>query len=178
MRNVVLTGLILALLATQAAASTGSGSLPWETPLQTIATSIAGRSPMTAGWREKGAGNTVLRFDPAAAEGSARFNPLDEIRLGTIHEVGDVQNLVMILVDPEGRGLVDHWAKTSHAFLTGAILQVLYNARDEGRSGTLPDVALALSVRTGRSMASIAICSTISGWQARFTPRLPRRPAT
>jgi type IV secretion system protein VirD4 len=100
---------------------------------------------MTAGWREKGAGNTVLRFDPAAAEGSTRFNPLNEIRLGTIHEVGDVQNLVTILVDPEGKGLVDHWAKTSHAFLTGAILQVLYKAREEGRSGTLPDVALALS---------------------------------
>jgi type IV secretion system protein VirB2 len=42
MRNVVLTGLILAFLATEAAASTGGGSLPWETPLQTIATSITG----------------------------------------------------------------------------------------------------------------------------------------
>ena len=100
---------------------------------------------LTAGWRSRGAGNIVLRFDPGAAEGSAHFNPLDEIRLGTIHEVGDVQNLVTILVDPEGKGLIDHWAKTSHAFLTGAILHVLYVAREKGRPGTLPDVALALS---------------------------------
>jgi type IV secretion system protein VirB2 len=42
MRNVVLAILILAFLVGQAAASTGGGSLPWETPLQTIATSITG----------------------------------------------------------------------------------------------------------------------------------------
>jgi type IV secretory pathway VirB2 component (pilin) len=42
MRNVVLTIFVLAFLATDAAASTGGGSLPWETPLQTIATSITG----------------------------------------------------------------------------------------------------------------------------------------
>ena len=100
---------------------------------------------LTAGWRSKGAGNIVLRFDPGAAEGSAHFNPLGEIRLGTIHEVGDVQNLVTILVDPEGKGLIDHWAKTSHAFLTGAILHVLYAAGAKGRPGALPDVAFALS---------------------------------
>jgi type IV secretion system protein VirD4 len=100
---------------------------------------------LTAGWREKEAGNIVLRFDPGAASGSIGFNPLAEIRLGTIHEVGDVQNLVTILVDPEGKGLVDHWAKTSHAFLTGAILHVLYRARATGGVGALPQVALALS---------------------------------
>jgi type IV secretion system protein VirD4 len=100
---------------------------------------------LTAGWRQREAGNTVLRFDPGAASGSIGFNPLAEIRLGTIHEVGDVQNLVTILVDPEGKGLVDHWAKTSHAFLTGAILHVLYRARATGSVGALPQVALALS---------------------------------
>jgi type IV secretion system protein VirD4 len=100
---------------------------------------------LTAGWREAEVGNTVLRFDPGAASGSIGFNPLAEIRLGSIHEVGDVQNLVTILVDPEGKGLVDHWAKTSHAFLTGAILHVLYRARATGGIGALPQVALALS---------------------------------
>lgn len=99
---------------------------------------------LTAGWRQQ-AGNTVMRFDPSAATGSVGFNPLDEIRLATIHEVGDVQNLVTILVDPDGKGLVDHWAKTSHAFLTGAILHVLYKAKAAGKRGALPDVAAALS---------------------------------
>jgi type IV secretion system protein VirD4 len=56
-----------------------------------------------------------------------------------------MQNLVTILVDPDGKGLVDHWAKTSHAFLTGAILHVQYQARGEGRTAALPDIALALS---------------------------------
>jgi len=100
---------------------------------------------LTAGWRASDAGNVVLRFDPGAASGSIGFNPLGEIRLGTLHEVGDVQNLVTILVDPEGKGLVDHWAKTSHAFLTGAILHVLYRAKATGGVGALPQVALALS---------------------------------
>ncbi len=100
---------------------------------------------LTAAWRKKEAGNAVMKFDPGAAEGSIGFNPLEEIRLGTIHEVGDVQNLVTILVDPEGKGLVDHWAKTSHAFLIGAVLHVLYKARAQGKTGCLPDVANALS---------------------------------
>ena len=48
-------------------------------------------------------------------------------------------------VDPEGKGLIDHWAKTAHAFLTGAVLHVLYAKKAEGKTGGLPDIALALS---------------------------------
>jgi hypothetical protein len=62
---------------------------------------------LSAGWRAQEAGNIVLRFDPGAASGSIGFNPLAEIRLGTPREVGDVQNLVTILVDPDGKGLVE-----------------------------------------------------------------------
>jgi type IV secretion system protein VirD4 len=100
---------------------------------------------LTAAWRERWAHNVVMRFDPGASEGSVGFNPLEEIRLGAMHEVGDTQNLVTILVDPEGKGLVDHWAKTAHAFLTGVVLHVLYKAETTGKTGALPDVALALS---------------------------------
>jgi type IV secretion system protein VirD4 len=99
---------------------------------------------LTAGWRAQQVGPVYL-FNPAAAEGGIAINPLNEIRLGTIAEVGDIQNLVTILVDPDGKGLVDHWAKTAHAFLTGAILQVQYQARAEGRTAALPDIARALS---------------------------------
>ena len=43
------------------------------------------------------------------------------------NEVRDVQNIADILVDPEGaRDRRDHWEKTAHALLTGAILHVLY----------------------------------------------------
>ena len=100
---------------------------------------------MTAGWRENGAGNAVLRFDPGSLEGGVSFNPLEEIRIGTPYEVGDVQNLVTVIVDPDGKGLEDHWQKTSHAFLVGACLHTLYRARAEGRIGNLTDVALSLS---------------------------------
>lgn len=100
---------------------------------------------MTSGWRQQVAGNRVLKFDPASPSGSVAFNPLEEVRVGTIHEVGDVQNLVTIIVDPEGKGMSDHWSKTAHAFLTGLIIHLGYIARAQGRSATLPDVVAALS---------------------------------
>lgn len=112
---------------------------------------------LTAGWRQKKANNKVLKFDPAAETGSCRFNPLQEIRLGTTSEVADVQNLVTIMVDPDGRGLNDHWTKTAHAFLTGVTLHLLYKAENENSAkrsknpnaelttACLYDVAYALS---------------------------------
>jgi type IV secretion system protein VirD4 len=57
---------------------------------------------------------------------SAAYNPLLEVRRG-MHEVRDVQNIADILVDPEGAlERRNHWEKTSHALLVGAILHVLY----------------------------------------------------
>ena len=82
---------------------------------------------LTAGWRAQF--SYCLLFDPTNPS-SARFNPLLEVRKGP-HEVRDVQNVADILVDPEGaKQLRDHWDKTAHALLTGAILHVLY-AEDE-----------------------------------------------
>jgi len=108
---------------------------------------------LTAGWRstsqiDQGAENRCIKFEPTSENGSARFNPLNEVRIRTIHEVGDVQNLVTIIVDPEGKGLIDHWAKTAHAFLTGVILHLLYTIPKKtngNRSASLPDVAFSLS---------------------------------
>lgn len=119
---------------------------------------------LTAAWRSAEGGNTILKFDPASeytadAMGdsipdtdqkpkkySARFNPLDEIRIGTVHEVGDVQNIVTIIVDPEGKGLADHWAKTSHHFLTGLVLYLKYDRmRRNMRPPSLADLSRALA---------------------------------
>lgn len=96
---------------------------------------------LTAGYRKHELGGTVLKFDPASERGSCAFNPLDEVRLG-VTEVGDVQNLANIIVDPDGKGLVDHWAKTAHAFLTGLILHLIYQT---GKKASLSDVAYAIS---------------------------------
>ncbi|MBS0152681.1 MAG: type IV secretory system conjugative DNA transfer family protein [Nitrospira sp.] len=95
---------------------------------------------LTAGWRQHHAKNQVLRFEPAAAQGTVRWNPLDEVRLGTEHEVADVQNLATILVDPDGRGLESHWQKTSQALLVGVMLHALYQARQDGTTTSLPAV--------------------------------------
>lgn len=101
---------------------------------------------LTAGWRKQEANNQVLKFDPAAATGSCRFNPLAEVRLKSQFEVADVQNLVTIIVDPDGKGLNDHWTKTAHAFLTGVTLHLLYQASNgEKPPASLFDVAMALS---------------------------------
>jgi type IV secretion system protein VirD4 len=93
---------------------------------------------LTAGWRAEF--SHCLMFDPTNPR-SARFNPLLEVRKGA-HEVRDVQNIADILVDPEGaRDRRDHWEKTAHALLTGAILHVLYAEQEK----TLARVATFLA---------------------------------
>ncbi|PSJ15759.1 type IV secretory system conjugative DNA transfer family protein, partial [Nitrosomonas supralitoralis] len=100
---------------------------------------------VTAGWRKEHAGNKVIRFDPASPKGSACWNPLDEIRMHDGFEVGDVQNLATLMVDPDGRGLNDHWQKTSQALLVGVILHVLYKSIYDGTAASLPYVDAILS---------------------------------
>ncbi|AJE23499.1 MULTISPECIES: type IV secretory system conjugative DNA transfer family protein [Azotobacter] len=107
----------------------------------TVITDLKGELwALTAGWRQKHARNKVLRFDPASSNGGVRWNPLDEIRIGTENEVGDVQNLATLIVDPDGKGLDSHWQKTSQALLVGLIMHVLYKSKNEGTPATLPEV--------------------------------------
>jgi type IV secretion system protein VirD4 len=87
---------------------------------------------LTAGWRQQHANNKVLRFEPAAASGCVGFNPLEEIRIGTEHEVGDAQNLATLIVDPDGKGLQDHWQVTAPTLIAGCIIHLLYKAKQKG----------------------------------------------
>ncbi len=111
--------------------------LTW--PSSAIVHDIKGENwQLTAGWRARFT-RTIL-FDPTDAK-SAAYNPLLEVRRGD-SEVRDVQNVADILVDPEG--LLErrnHWEKTSHSLLVGAILHVLYAEADK----TLAGVAAFLS---------------------------------
>jgi type IV secretion system protein VirD4 len=76
----------------------------------------------------------VLLFDPTNSR-SAAYNPFLEVRQGE-WEVRDVQNVADVLVDPEGPlERRNHWAKTSHALLVGAILHVLYAGQDKTLAG-------------------------------------------
>ncbi|TCM15076.1 type IV secretion system protein VirD4 [Novosphingobium sp. PhB165] len=93
---------------------------------------------LTAGWRARF--SHCLLFNPTDAA-SAHYNPLLEVRRGA-NEVRDVQNIADILVDPEGAlERRNHWEKTSHSLLVGAILHILY-AEDQK---TLARVATFLS---------------------------------
>src|SRR5262249_22911205 len=118
--------------------------LTW--PGSTVVHDMKGENwQLTAGWRSKF--SHCLLFDPTNPL-SARFNPLLEVRKG-LPEVRDVQNIADILVDPEGaRERRDHWEKTAHALLTGAILHVLYAESEKplARAATsLADPARSIS---------------------------------
>ncbi|MGG5889959.1 conjugal transfer protein TraG [Falsiroseomonas sp. HC035] len=99
---------------------------------------------LTAGWRARF--GRVLLFDPTNPA-SAAYNPLLEVRRGD-SEVRDVQNIADILVDPEGAlERRNHWEKTSHSLLVGAILHVLYAEQDKtlaGVAGFLSDPRRAI----------------------------------
>ena len=102
---------------------------------------------LTAGWRQEHAHSKVLRFEPAAASGSCCFNPIAELRINTEHEVGDVQNLALLMVDPQGHGLNphDHWQKTAYSLLVGCILHLCYKSRYDGSPATLAALGQMLS---------------------------------
>lgn len=105
--------------------------LTW--PASAIVHDIKGENwQLTAGFRARF--GTVLLFDPTNPDSTA-YNPLLEVRRGD-REVRDVQNIADILVDPEGAlERRNHWEKTSHALLVGAILHVLYAEVDKTLSG-------------------------------------------
>ncbi|RWJ05663.1 conjugal transfer protein TraG [Mesorhizobium sp.] len=93
---------------------------------------------LTSGFRARH--GRALLFDPTNPKSSA-YNPLLEVRRGE-WEVRDVQNIADILVDPEGSlDKRNHWEKTSHSLLVGAILHVLYAEENK----TLAAVANVLS---------------------------------
>ncbi|MBN0756491.1 type IV secretory system conjugative DNA transfer family protein, partial [Pseudomonas aeruginosa] len=108
----------------------------------------------TAGWRSRF--SHCLLFNPTDPL-SAAYNPLLEVRRGA-HEVRDVQNIADILVDPEGAlERRNHWEKTSHALLVGAILHVLYAGEDKtlrGVANFLSDPACPFEVTLHQMMTT------------------------
>lgn len=119
--------------------------LAWEG--STIVLDIKGENwALTTGWR-KSQDQVVLRFDPSDPSGSsAAFNPLEELRIDTMMAIPDVQNMAAMLVDPNGKGLEDHWSKAAFAMLGGAILHCAIMIRhSQGRTATLYDLSCMLA---------------------------------
>ncbi|CAJ0796635.1 conjugal transfer protein TraG [Ralstonia holmesii] len=127
--------------------------LSW--PASAVIHDIKGENwSITAGWRSRF--SHCLLFNPTDAC-SAAYNPLLEVRRG-VHEVRDVQNIADILVDPEGAlERRNHWEKTSHALLVGAILHVLYAGEDKtlrGVANFLSDPACPFELTLHRMMTT------------------------
>lgn len=98
-----------------------------------VATDIKGELwAMTAGYRHNELNNKVLKFEPAV-EKSVKWNPLLEIRKGD-NEVSDAQSIALLIVDPMGKGLDDHWVKTAYSLLTGCILYLI-NDKEKQEKG-------------------------------------------
>jgi len=80
---------------------------------------------ITAGFRGCSGGQHCLYFNPTKLN-SAHFNPLLEVRKGP-NEVRDVQNIVEILINPDGsKKTLNVWDQNAWQFLTALILHVLY----------------------------------------------------
>ena len=101
---------------------------------------------LTAGWRARF--SHCLLFNPTDARSAPPTIRCSRCAAAS-DEVRDVQNIADILVDPEGAlERRNHWEKTSHSLLVGAILHVLYAEEDK----TLAGVAeLPLRSAAGRS---------------------------
>ncbi|WP_333985281.1 conjugal transfer protein TraG [Ectopseudomonas khazarica] len=127
--------------------------LSW--PASAVIHDIKGENwSLTAGWRSRF--SHCLLFNPTDLA-SAAYNPLLEVRRGA-HEVRDVQNIADILVDPEGAlERRNHWEKTSHALLVGAILHVLYAGQEKtlrGVANFLSDPACTFELTLHRMMTT------------------------
>ncbi len=81
----------------------------------------------TAGYRSRF--SHCLFFDPTRLD-SARYNPLLEVRKG-LNEIRDVQNIVEMLVNPDGsKEQLDVWDQHAAQLLVALCLHVLYSEPD------------------------------------------------
>ena len=116
----------------------------------------------------KGRGQCCAEVRSGATSGSVSFNPLEEIRLGTIHEVGDVQDAVTILVDPKAAAW---WITGPKPAMPsdGGGADVLYKKKAEGKVGCVPDVANALS-DPDKQIDDFYVEMIADGWGERGEP--------
>lgn len=81
---------------------------------------------ITAGYRKR-MGQKVIKFEPTSDDGStARWNPLDEIPIGSPMEVSMAQNLASIIANYEGKANPDHWIANAGNVIMAVILHLKY----------------------------------------------------
>ena len=95
----------------------------------------------TAGFRAK-QGHLCFKFSPVEEKASSRFNPLGEVRLFTLRDVSDAQNIAnMIVRTGEDSPQERYWQGAAASIATGMILHVCYEAELGGRVACLADLA-------------------------------------
>lgn len=101
----------------------------------------------TAGYRHA-MGQVCLRFSPVDETGrGTRFNPLREIRVGTLHDVADAQNMANVLVrNIDDHPTDTHWVETAASLVTTVLLHICYRAYQEGREANLAELVATFSI--------------------------------
>ena len=90
---------------------------------------------ITSGYRKNKLHQTVIKFDPTNDEGSAGFNPLDEIRLYTKDEIKDTINIVHAIARPDGSDKPDHWRDLAASMIEGVVLHLKYIQKGDASFG-------------------------------------------
>lgn len=90
---------------------------------------------LTAGMRNR-AGQRVGKFAPTSNDGSSwKWNPLDEIRKFTDRDVGDALNICQMIVDPDNKGMEDHFISSAWTLLAAVALHHVYAESDASIGG-------------------------------------------
>lgn len=103
---------------------------------------------LTAGWRQKHANNSIIKFQPNCNDGTGScFNPFEEVRLGTDWEYMDVDNIINIIAAPEDpKTRIDpHFDPLAKSFLVAVALHYMHEYAFHGEHLTLPALNMEVS---------------------------------
>lgn len=93
----------------------------------------------SSAYRQKSMNNKILRISPYSPENSTHYNPLAEIRVGTVYEVRDAEIIAEILSAPASDRMdanSEHFITAGKSLFNGLFLYVLY----KNRNASLADV--------------------------------------
>lgn len=97
----------------------------------------------SAHWRNKEAGNRILSLSLSERQG-LQFNPLNEIRLGSNHDVSDARQIAAMICHPRQDDSTEHQLDDVSEFLASVILYLCYLNHRFNRQTTLHEVATCL----------------------------------
>jgi len=125
--------------------------LAWSERRSPSMTSRVRTGAKTAGFRAK-QGTSLFQVLPSGTEGEFAFNPLGEVRLFTLRDVSDAQNIAnMIVRTGEDSPQERYWQDAAASIATGMILHVCYEAELGGRVACLADLAYVFTRRVRAS---------------------------